>query len=65
MLNYKRFTFNYRHSVFYCISKYYLCSAPHVGHDCLSSGDARGSDQPWTGTLFGKSYGNLPETFRG
>ena len=24
MLNYKRFTFNYRHSVFYCISKYYL-----------------------------------------
>ena len=25
MLNYKRFTFNYRHSVFYCISKYYLC----------------------------------------
>ena len=39
--------------------------APHVGHDCLSSGDTRGSDQPWAGTLFGKSYGNLPETFWG
>ena len=24
MLNYTRFTFNSRHSVFYCISKYYL-----------------------------------------
>ncbi len=30
MLNYKRFTFNYRHSVFYCISKYYLCTARHT-----------------------------------
>lgn len=29
MLNYKRFTFNYRHSVFYCISKYYLYTARH------------------------------------
>ena len=28
MLNYKRFTFNSHHSVFYCISKYYLyCEA--------------------------------------
>ena len=33
MLNYKRFTFNYRHSVFYCISKYYLRKAPHFRHD--------------------------------
>jgi len=31
MLNYKRFTFNYRHSVFYCISKYYLSGAPYMG----------------------------------
>lgn len=30
MLNYKRFTFNYRHSVFYCISKYYLYTARHT-----------------------------------
>lgn len=36
MLNYKRFTFNYRHSVFYCISKYYfilkkyLCGNPDI-----------------------------------
>ncbi len=30
MLNYKRFTFNYRHSVFYCISKYYLSGARHT-----------------------------------
>ena len=29
MLNYKRFTFNYRHSVFYCISKYYLHRQAH------------------------------------
>ena len=36
---YKRFTFNYRHSVFYCISKYYLrgtsylCDpSPEQGH---------------------------------
>ena len=33
MLNYKRFTFNYRHSVFYCISKYYLCSPTYVCYD--------------------------------
>ena len=33
MLNYKRFTFNYRHSVFYCISKYYLRCPAHVRHD--------------------------------
>ena len=30
MLNYKRFTFNYRHSVFYCISKYYLCGQAYI-----------------------------------
>ena len=36
MLNYKRFTFNYRHSVFYCISKYYLCGPAHVRRDRLS-----------------------------
>jgi hypothetical protein len=33
MLNYKRFTFNYRHSVFYCISKYYLCGPTYVCYD--------------------------------
>ncbi|EXZ98781.1 hypothetical protein M087_3707 [Bacteroides fragilis str. S23 R14] len=31
MLNYKRFTFNYRHSVFYCISKYYLYCPSYLG----------------------------------
>ena len=36
MLNYKRFTFNYRHSVFYCISKYYLHRTAHLCHDHLS-----------------------------
>ena len=30
MLNYKRFTFNSRHSVFYCISKYYLRSQAYI-----------------------------------
>ena len=29
MLNYKRFTFNSHHSVFYCISKYYLHGPTH------------------------------------
>ena len=34
MLNYKRFTFNSRHSVFYCISKYYLHGPAHIrDHD--------------------------------
>ena len=33
MLNYKRFTFNYRHSVFYCISKYYLHGAAYLRHN--------------------------------
>ncbi|RGJ57835.1 hypothetical protein DXD57_04940 [Bacteroides intestinalis] len=32
MLNYKRFTFNYRHSVFYCISKYYLRCTAYMGY---------------------------------
>lgn len=32
MLNYKRFTFNYRHSV-YCISKYYLHHKAHMGNN--------------------------------
>ena len=30
MLNYKRFTFNSRHSVFYCISKYYLYRQAYI-----------------------------------
>ena len=38
MLNYKRFTFNSRHSVFYCISKYYLCSAPFVCDFLIANG---------------------------
>lgn len=37
MLNYKRFTFNYRHSVFYCISKYYLYREAYVRHDDADS----------------------------
>ena len=32
MLNYKRFTFNSHHSVFYCISKYYLHGQTHMGY---------------------------------
>ena len=30
MLNYKRFTFNSRHPVFYCISKYYLLRQAYI-----------------------------------
>lgn len=65
MLNYKRFTFNYRHSVFYCISKYYLHGPPYVGHGRFSSGDSRRSYQPCVGTLLGEGDRNLPEAFRG
>ena len=35
VLNYKRFTFYTRHSVFYCISKYYLHCSPYMGNDSL------------------------------
>ena len=37
-LNYKRFTFNSRHSVFYCISKYYLCCTPFVCDFLIANG---------------------------
>ena len=43
MLNYKRFTFNSHHSVFYCISKYYLHRPAHVRRNCLSG--KRASDR--------------------
>ena len=51
MLNYKRFTFNYRHSVFYCISKYYLCRPAHVRRDCLfgkRTSDRNAFQDAWT-----------------
>ena len=40
MLNYKRFTFNYRHSVFYCISKYYLHGTSYLRDPCPDTGNA-------------------------
>lgn len=43
MLNYKRFTFNYRHSVFYCISKYYLHGTSYLRDPCPDTGNATGN----------------------
>jgi len=64
MLNYKRFTFNYRHSVFYCISKYYLHRKAHMGNNGIPHQSRRGSNKQRTGAFIGKGYGNLSETLR-
>ncbi|MZS62327.1 hypothetical protein GT765_10880 [Bifidobacterium pseudocatenulatum] len=63
MLNYKRFTFNSRHSVFYCISKYYLCSAPYMGYVGFSCRNEYRHHQQGIGPFLYQGDGNIPETF--
>ena len=65
MLNYKRFTFNYRHSVFYCISKYYLCSTPHKRHDrAFVARRTHRNGKPPFGTHEHKNHPNLRQNHR-
>ncbi|RHD20347.1 hypothetical protein DW804_14425 [Bacteroides stercoris] len=64
MLNYKRFTFNYRHSVFYCISKYYLCGPSYLGLYCKILRNSCGGDFRSVGPCFNHYYGRLSEAVR-